>query len=123
MDFIQIFTILAVATGAVFLGASLFPHLRAVPIIPKRLRFKWVLMAALMSFFLIGYFSFLFIQVKELKFPLELLTSAVFFGGGFFSVNVVGVDARLDGFEPGVVDSFCDLQMDILFAASGVMSH
>ena len=91
MDFIQIFTILAVATGAVFLGASLFPHLRAVPIIPKRLRFKWVLMAALMSFFLIGYFSFLFIQVKELKFPLELLTSAVFFGGGFFVFLVTGI--------------------------------
>ena len=91
MDFIQTFTILAVAAGAIFLAASLVPHLRAVPIIPDNLRFKWVLMAALMSFFLLGYFFFLFIQIKEPNFPLELLTAAVFLGGGFFVLLVTGI--------------------------------
>ena len=42
-----------------------------------------------MVFFLFGYFAYLVIEVKSLPFPLELVTSSVFFGGAVFVFLVI----------------------------------
>ncbi|HSH12395.1 MAG TPA: hypothetical protein VLA15_01550, partial [Desulfurivibrionaceae bacterium] len=84
MPNLQLLGSAAVFTGAIFLGASLYFHLRAASRIPQKVRPKWLLMAGLMTFFLIGYLLFLVIHLLRIKFPLEILTAAVFFGGGLF---------------------------------------
>ncbi len=90
----QIPVIAAVAAGTVFLGASLYLHLRAGRHIPVEIRPKWQLMAGLMAFFLAGYLFFLFIRVEGLPFPLEILTSAVFFGGALFVFVVTRITLK-----------------------------
>jgi len=84
MDTSHLLIIGAVLAGTLFLGASLLLHLWAAQSIPSEIRAKWLLMAGLMAFFLAGYLFFLFIQVRRFSFPLEILTAAVFFGGGLF---------------------------------------
>ncbi len=90
----QILSIIAVFTGALFLGASLYFHLRAARHIPQEIRPKWRLMAGLMTFFLTGYLLFLVIHIMQINFPLEILTAAVFFSGGLFVFLVTRITLR-----------------------------
>lgn len=90
----QLLTIAAVFIGAIFLGASLYFHLRAARRIPQEIRPKWLLMAGLMGFFLGGYLFFLYLQASRTDFPLEFLTAAVFFGGGLFVFLVTRITLR-----------------------------
>jgi len=90
----QLLSIVAVLTGALFLGASLYFHLRAARQIPQEIRPKWLLMAGLMTFFLTGYLFFLVIHLLQINFPLEILTAAVFFGGGLFVFLVTRITLR-----------------------------
>jgi response regulator RpfG family c-di-GMP phosphodiesterase len=94
MTNLQLLGIVAVFTGALFLGASLYFHLRAARRIPLEIRPKWLLMAGLMTFFLTGYLFFLVIHVLKINFPLEILTAAVFFGGGLFVFLVTRITLR-----------------------------
>lgn len=94
MPNLQLLGSAAVFTGAIFLGASLYFHLRAARRIPQEIRPKWLLMAGLMTFFLTGYLLFLLIHVLRINFPLEILTAAVFFGGGLFVLLVTRITLR-----------------------------
>lgn len=94
MTNLQLLTIAAVFAGALFLGASLYYHLRAGRRIPEEIRPKWLLMAGLMGFFLSGYLFFLYLQATRSAFPLELLTAAVFGGGGLFVFLVTRLTLR-----------------------------
>jgi putative nucleotidyltransferase with HDIG domain len=90
----QILVVAAVFAGALFIFAALVRHLRAVRRIPETLHYKWRLIAGLMAFFLSGYLFFLFIYLRQLEFPLEILTATVFFGGGFFVFLITGITLR-----------------------------
>ena len=90
----QLLSIAAVFSGALFLIASLYFHLRAARRIPPEIRPKWRLMAGMMTFFLTGYLIFLVIHVLRINFPLEILTAAVFFGGGLFVLLVTRITLR-----------------------------
>lgn len=94
MPNLQLLGSAAVFAGAIFLGASLYFHLRSARRIPPEVRPKWLLMAGLMTFFLAGYLFFLIIQVQGINFPLELLTATVFFGGGLFVFMVTRLTLR-----------------------------
>lgn len=94
MPNLQLLGSAAVFFGAIFLGASLYFHLRAARRIPQEVRTKWLLMAGLMTFFLTGYLLFLVIHVLRINFPLEILTAAVFFGGGLFVLLVTRITLR-----------------------------
>jgi len=91
---LQLITIAAVFIGALFLTASLCLHLQAAPRIPQEIRAKWRLMTGLMGFFLAGYLFFLLLQVSRIDFPLEILTAAVFGGGGLFVFLVTRLTLR-----------------------------
>ncbi|MBU0479491.1 MAG: HD domain-containing protein [Proteobacteria bacterium] len=84
MNPLSFLIISAVVVGSLFLGAALVIQLRSVDDIPKKIVVKWQLISVLMGSFLIGYLLFLAIQIFHADFPLEVLTSAVFFGGGLF---------------------------------------
>ena len=77
--------------GSLFIAVSLFLHLKAVRNIPGELLPKWRLMSGLMLFFLAGYLVFLFIQIKQIDFPLEILTASVFLGGGLFVLVITRI--------------------------------
>jgi HD-GYP domain-containing protein (c-di-GMP phosphodiesterase class II) len=94
MDYLQMLIVAAVLAGSLFICAALILHLRSGQGIPEALRAKWRLMAVLMAFFLAGYFIFLFIYLRQLRFPLEILTAIVFFGGGFFVFLVTTITLR-----------------------------
>lgn len=94
MNSLQILVVFAVVAGALFISAALVLNMRAVRRIPETLHSKWRLIAGLMAFFLIGYLFFLFIYLRQLEFPLEILTATVFFGGGFFVFLVTGITLR-----------------------------
>lgn len=74
----------AVLAGSLFIAAALFLHWQAAAHIPPRLNARWRLITALMSFFLTGYLLFLFTQIRQIAFPLEILTASIFLAGGFF---------------------------------------
>ncbi|MBU0673940.1 MAG: HD domain-containing protein [Proteobacteria bacterium] len=90
----QFLTTTGIFTGTLFLGASLVLHLRAGRNIPPEIRPQWRLLTGLMAFFLVGYLLFLFIQVEQFLFPIELLISAIFFGGGLFVLVVTRITLR-----------------------------
>jgi response regulator RpfG family c-di-GMP phosphodiesterase len=90
----QLLVVVSVIAGALFIFASLFLHLRAGRRIPTELQAKWRVVAAFMAFFMAGYLLFLVIYMKDSNFPLEMITSTVFFFGGFFVFLVTGITLR-----------------------------
>jgi putative nucleotidyltransferase with HDIG domain len=86
--------IVAVFAGSLLIAASLFLHLKAARHIPVEILPQWRLMFALMAFFLAGYLLFLGIQIKQVDFPLEILTASVFFGGGLFVLLISRITLR-----------------------------
>ncbi len=80
----NIFSQALVAMGGAFMLASILGGLKVKSEVPKALQPRWTFISGLMVFFLIGYIAFLTIQVKQLAFPLELLTSVIFFWGAIF---------------------------------------
>ena len=77
-------SILLVLPGTALLLASIIMSLGTNKSLPQLLHRRWYAMSGLMVFFLVGYFSFLVIQITGIRFPLELVTSAVFLGGSIF---------------------------------------
>jgi LysM repeat protein len=81
---IQSFSILLVFPGTLFMLASLVMCTGMRRGVPDILRAKWSAMTYLILFFMGSYIAFLVIQLMDLAFPLELVTSTVFFGGSIF---------------------------------------
>ncbi len=75
---------LIILPGICFMLFSLVASMRLHRQVPGHLRSRWVTMTCLVAFFLAGYLLHLFVQVRGIAFPLELLTSLVFLGGSFF---------------------------------------
>lgn len=94
MPLMQTITVGAVLAGALFLAVSLYLSLQASHRIPPPLHKKWLFLGGLMSFFLIGYFIFLFIVLRNITFPLEILTSTVFFFGALFVLLITRITLR-----------------------------
>jgi len=80
----QFISVLIVFPGIMFMLASLVRCTGMSRGVPEDLRAKWSAMTYLIMFFTAGYCGFLVIQLLDLSFPLELLTSTVFLGGAGF---------------------------------------
>jgi len=80
----QFFSALLVFPGSLFMLASLVMCITMSKSVPDILRKKWTAMTYLVLFFMAGYLAFLFIQLWDIAFPLDLLTSSVFLGGAIF---------------------------------------
>ena len=87
----QFFSVLLVIPGTFFLLASLAMCTGMSKSVPGILQGKWSAMTYLILFFTAGYIAFLAIQLLKLSFPLELLTSSVFFAGAIFVFLVMGL--------------------------------
>lgn len=89
MTFIQLLSVFFVLPGILFLLASVIMSMRTHKSVPELLRGRWLVMTYLIFFFLAGYVAFMVIQLAELEFPLEFVTSSVFLGGAIFVFLVI----------------------------------
>lgn len=91
MDLTQTYAASAVFFGSIFLTLSFFIARKTNLYIPKSIRSKWLVMEFFILFFLTGYLVFLFILGRDIKFPVELITSTIFLGGSLFVLLVINV--------------------------------
>ena len=80
----QFLSALIVLPGSMFMVASLVKCMGMSKGVPDDLRAKWSAMTYFVFFFTTGYIGFIVIQILNLAFPVELLTSTVFMGGSVF---------------------------------------
>ena len=80
----QFLSVLLVLPASVFMLASLVMCISMGRNVPDVLREKWSAITYLILFFMGGYIAFLIIQLWNIPFPVELLTSTVFLGGTIF---------------------------------------
>ncbi len=85
----KLLSIILVLPGILFLFASYMMTRRMDQRVPEQLLGKWVAMTYLILFFLAGYISYIIIQLSNIKFALELVTSTVFLGGSIFVFLVI----------------------------------
>ena len=80
-----------VGLGACFLLAAMRTSALVYRGVPPALRGRWLTLTGLICFFVAGYLAFIFLQLTEFRFPVELLVGAVFMGGAFFVFLVINL--------------------------------
>lgn len=85
----RLLSVALVFPGCLFMLASLVMCTGMSRQVPGILRGKWSAMTYLILFFMGGYIGFILIQLQDFLFPLEMLTSAVFFAGSIFVFLVI----------------------------------
>ncbi len=55
----------------------------------RKFRKQWVTLTIFMGFFLLGYLSFILVQLANIPLPTELITGVIFLGGAFFVFLVI----------------------------------
>ena len=77
--------------GIFFMLAALIMSLKMQNVLPEASQRKWRMMSSLLAFFACGYIFYLILQVLQFNFPLEIITSSVFFGGSLYVFLVVNM--------------------------------
>jgi putative nucleotidyltransferase with HDIG domain len=80
-----------VIPGIIFLLAAARLCVQTRRLVPNSCVGKWRALSALNLFFIAGYLFFIIIQVRQLVFPVEIVTGLVFFGGSLFVFLVIGL--------------------------------
>jgi PAS domain S-box-containing protein len=88
---IKIISMLMVLIGAVFLFLSFSPAVKISRKLIGQVRRQWLVILYLMGFFIFGYLSFDIILIRNLQFPLELVTGGVFLGGAVFVYIIINL--------------------------------
>ncbi|TKB25142.1 HD domain-containing protein [Desulfopila sp. IMCC35006] len=89
--FIHNLSIFLMLPGIFFMLAALIMSLKMQNVLPEASQRKWRMMSILLAFFSCGYIFYLILQVLQFNFPLELITSSVFFGGSLYVFLVVNM--------------------------------
>lgn len=84
-------TSLLILLGAALIFTAILRGRKIGGFAPPELRPRWRMMITLMIFFLAGYLCLIFVLVKGLVFPVELITGAVFLGGAYFVLMVINL--------------------------------
>jgi len=91
INVVEIVTGLLVLCGALFMSIAIIRGEKTMDHISHEVRKRWRVMIFFMVFFLLGYLAFLTILVGHIRFPLELVTGLVFFGGAVFVYIVISI--------------------------------
>ncbi len=81
-------------TGCVVLLIGIISSFHILNIVPESLRKKWTTMIVLLSFFIIGYFLFIFVTYIDLKFESRIISSFVFLGGAIFVYITITISRK-----------------------------
>ena len=84
-------SVIVVIIGAAFIFASFKPARKTWKKVPQEIRRKWGIIIYLIHFFLAGYIFFDVVLLSGLKFPIELVTAGVFFGGAVFVFIIINL--------------------------------
>jgi HD-GYP domain-containing protein (c-di-GMP phosphodiesterase class II) len=87
----QLFSIILVIPGIIFLIAAARLCMQTRREVPLSCVGKWRALSALNVFFIAGYLFFIAIQVRQLVFPVEIVTGLIFLGGSLFVFLVIGL--------------------------------
>lgn len=87
----QLLSIILVIPGIIFLVAAARLCMQTRQQVPIFLAGKWLAATSLIVFFIVGYIFFIVIQIRQLIFPVEIVTGLVFLGGSFFVFLVIGL--------------------------------
>jgi len=87
----QLLSTILVIPGIIFLLAAVRLCVRTRRQVPLFLAGKWQFLTSLIVFFIAGYLVFLVIQIRQLLFPVEIVTGLVFLGGSLFVLLVIGL--------------------------------
>jgi putative nucleotidyltransferase with HDIG domain len=82
-------SILLMLPGSFFMLAAFIMSLKMQNVLPEASQRKWIIMSCLLAFFSCGYIFYLVLQVQKFHFPLEVITSSVFFGGSVYVFLVI----------------------------------
>ena len=83
--------VLFIFVGAFFLLLALINSMKIRENVPKEVKKKWLLSSGLMIFFLVGYIISAIFLMISIKFPLELISGIIFFGGGLFVFIIISL--------------------------------
>ncbi len=86
---IQNLSILLMLPGTFFMLAAVIMSLKMQSVLPEAFQRKWRIMSSLLAFFFFGYVFYLIFQIQRFHFPLEFITSSVFFGGSIYVFLVI----------------------------------
>ena len=89
MTALTVITSLLILFGATLMFASILLGKKIGGFVPPEFRRRWRTLITFMFFFMAGYFFFIFVFVKRLVFPIELITGLLFIGGAFFVFIVI----------------------------------
>ncbi|NOY65545.1 MAG: hypothetical protein GXO97_09190 [Nitrospirae bacterium] len=87
----SVFSSILVIIGSIFMFFSILRANRILGIVPMEFKRKWLFVIYLMVFFLFGYVFFVYVLLGKFQFPIELITSAVFFGGAIYVFTVINI--------------------------------
>lgn len=87
----QLLSIILVIPGIIFLIAATRLCMQTRRQVPLSLAGKWQALTSLIVFFIVGYLLFIVIQIRQLVFPVEIVTGLVFLGGSLFVFLVIGL--------------------------------
>lgn len=91
----EAFHVIAITVGVAFLAAAIYQSRNARKLIPKSLRDKWLVIDYFMRFFLCGYVLYLFVNIIDLRVPIEYLVSIVFLSGAVYVFFVIKVSQQV----------------------------
>ena len=91
MTALTVITSLLILFGATLMFASILLGKKTGGFVPPEFRRRWRTLITFMFFFMAGYFFFIFVFVKRLVFPIELITGLLFIGGAFFVFIVINL--------------------------------
>ncbi|PKN44696.1 MAG: hypothetical protein CVU58_09215, partial [Deltaproteobacteria bacterium HGW-Deltaproteobacteria-16] len=80
-----------VIPGIIFLSVAARLCVQTWRQVPLSLAGKWQALTGLILFFIAGYLFFIVIQVRQLVFPVEIVTGLVFLGGSLFVFLVISL--------------------------------
>ncbi len=69
--------------------AAFIMSLKMQNVLPEASQRKWRIMSSLLAFFSCGYIFYFILQIRQFQFPLEVITSSVFFGGSVYVFLVI----------------------------------
>ncbi|PKN15817.1 MAG: hypothetical protein CVU68_13185 [Deltaproteobacteria bacterium HGW-Deltaproteobacteria-3] len=87
----QLLSTILVIPGIIFLSVAARLCVQTWRQVPISLAGKWQALTGLILFFIAGYLFFIVIQVRQLVFPVEIVTGLVFLGGSLFVFLVIGL--------------------------------
>ena len=94
MNIIEFFPYIFVSIGGFLILTSMVISFKIKKIVPSKYTQRWNIITFLMFFFFVGYIFYIFIHLFNISFSENIVSSVIFFGGGFFVFLIISLTRR-----------------------------